>query len=732
MGSNKKMSIFSSKRFWSIFCILITFLVISPNLNNGWVNWDDQGFILNNSLVDDVSLEHISDIFSTPESNGGYTPMVLLSWSIDHTIDGYNPHIFHGTNVLIHLVNVWLVFAFIFLLTGRLNITVIVALLFGLHPTCIEAVGWVTSRKDLLYGMFYLAGLVMYLKYLSSEKSGSKIFYALCLLLFLGSLFSKGMAVTFPVTLLIIDYFKGRKNLVKLVLEKLPFFALSLVFGLIAVTGQQKGGAVGAIQDISFIESFFVGCYGLIVYMVKAVVPFQLSGFHPYPYELGESLPWYIYASIVPVILVLIVAIVSIRKNRNVGFGIMFFICSIILMLQILPVGLAIVSERFTYIAYIGLFFIIGLGVSQLTSLYANKKSLIYAATGALILVFGTISFNRSDVWENGKSLWTDVINKYPDDYSGYCSRAEYYTSVGKTKLALADYDKAISLNPNISMGLNNRGLIRMQLGQMDSALSDFNRSLKLTKDFANPLINQGLILMNLNRNGEAMLKFNAANKIDSSNSVLHFNRGLLHEKNQNLDSAIADMNAAIRLDPFPFEFHFARGKIHLLLANNSSAKKDFIETINRAPQNVQAYFSLGHISLNENNLDDALMYFEKVVQLDPRSANGYTNIGLIYLNQQRYQAALKNLNQSISINGGDLNNLHNRGLAFHFLKKYENAIADFTRCVVAQPNYGPSYYWRSKSYNKLNRKKEALSNALKAQDLNYSVPDTYIQSLQQ
>ncbi|MBL4703034.1 MAG: tetratricopeptide repeat protein [Flavobacteriales bacterium] len=726
------MSIFSSKQFWSILCLLVTFIVISPNLNNGWVNWDDENFVLKNQLVDDLSADHVHDIFTTPESNGGYTPMVLFSWSLDHSIDGYNPVIFHGTNNLLHLVNVWLVFTLIFLLTGKLNVTVVVTLLFGLHPTAVEAVGWITSRKDLLYGLFYLAGLVVYLKHLNRENRSQKTLYLICLVLFLGSLCSKGMAVTFPVTLLIIDYIKRRGNLIKLVIEKIPFFILSLVFGLIAIAGQQKAGTVGEIQNISFLESFFVGCYGLVLYLVKAIVPFQLSGYHPYPYELGESLPWFIYASIIPVILILITFIIVIRKNRTAGFGILFFLCSIVLMLQILPVGLAIISERFTYVAYIGLFFLVGIGVSKLTDKYVKKSSLIYAATGLFIAVLGIITYNRSDVWENGKSLWTDVINKYPEDYFGYCNRAEYYTSVGNVKAALRDYNTGVSLNEHTFKGLNNMGLIRMQLGQLDSAFSDFNRAISIKKDFPNPIINQGLILMNLNRNEEAMQKFNLASKVDTTNPVLYFNRGLLHNRNQNIDRAILDINKAIQLDPLRFEFYLARAGIQLRLSDPAAAKHDFLKVIELDPDNIQANFELGHLFLTETNLNDALTYFKKVVVLDPQSFEAYTNIGLIYVNLQQYQLALENLNQSISINNGDSNNLLNRGLAYLFLSIPEKATADFTACLLTQPNYAPAYYWRSVSHNKLNRKEEALSDALMAKSLNYAVDDTYIETLKQ
>jgi len=693
------------------------------------VNWDDQNFILNNPLVDDVSLNHVSTIFSTPESNGGYTPMVLLSWSIDHSINGYNATVFHGTNVLIHLVNVWLVFAFIFLLTGRLNLTVIVTLLFGLHPTCIEAVGWITSRKDLLYGMFYLAGLVVYLKYLVSEKSNAKKLYMLCLLFFLGSLFSKGMAVTFPVSLLLLDYFKGRKRLVKLVVEKLPFFALSLAFGLIAIAGQQKAGAAD-IQSVSFVESFFVGCYGLVVYIVKAIAPFQLSAYHPYPYGVGEDLPWYIYASVIPVLVIIIGSILVIRKNRTVGFGILFFLCSIVLMLQILPVGLAIFAERFTYIAYIGLFFLIAIGLVRIIEKFKKKQVVIYLVFGVFVGGLGLTSFKRSSVWENGKSLWTDVIDKYPDDFFGYCSRAEYYTSIGNISLSIKGYDEGLKRNRYNYKAYNNRGLMRLRAGQSDSAMADFNRAISLKKDFVNPVINVGLVLMNLNRDQEAIDIFNQGSMIDSLNPLLYFNRGLLYSRNNNLKAALADLDLAITLDNQRVDFYLERANIYAAQNEKALCKSDLKKVLTLSSENAKAHFMIGQLYLDERNLPLAKIEFEKVLENDPNSSDAFTNLGLIHLNQNNYQLALQHLNKSISLNHGDPNNLLNRGLANYFLENYQSAISDFSKCIELAPKYGAAFNWRSLSFNKLKKNKSALDDALQAKYLGFNVSEEYFQSL--
>lgn len=337
MEEIKNHSIFTSQRFWIFLCVFITFGVMAPNINNGWVNWDDENFILNNPLVEHITSENVKKVFTTLENNGGYTPLVVLSWSLDYSADGFNAQVFHTTNILLHLINVSLVFILILSLTQRIELAVIVALLFGIHPMQLEAVAWITSRKDLLYGLFYLAGLITYLKYLKNENGHRRKLYLLCLLFFAGSLLSKGMAVTFPVTLLIIDQFMKRKNLRLLIIEKIPFLVLSIIVGLIAVSAQQQGGAIGEMENISFVDSFFVACYGLVVYVFKAIIPMNLSSYHPYPYALGESLPFYFYGALIPAIMVVIATYLAWKKKSFLSIWGFLFSSIIIIDTTVFP-----------------------------------------------------------------------------------------------------------------------------------------------------------------------------------------------------------------------------------------------------------------------------------------------------------------------------------------------------------------------------------------------------------
>ena len=195
-----------------IAIFFITFFTFSPSLTCGFTNWDDPTYITKQDLLLHPGKENLKDIFTTNVSNN-YHPLTMLSlkWNTNTTNLGAKP--FHFTNVLLHLLNTLLVFIFIFLMSDkRVWIAAVVTLFFGIHPMHVESVTWIAERKDVLYSFFFLASLIAYFKFISSEKQKT-IWYIFSFLLFTLSCLSKGVAVCLPIVLLLIDYYHKRSNI---------------------------------------------------------------------------------------------------------------------------------------------------------------------------------------------------------------------------------------------------------------------------------------------------------------------------------------------------------------------------------------------------------------------------------------------------------------------------------------------------------------------------------------
>jgi len=311
--------------------------------------------------------------------NLNYQPLVFLTYAIEYHFFELNPKVFHTTNVLFHLLNVLLVFKFIRLISGKNNVAIVAAIIFAIHPMRVESVTWVTTRRDVLYAFFYLLSLLQYIKYTRSVINEPGKFplklYVFSIVLFMLSCMSKGMAVSLSLTLILIDYLFERKFDRNAILDKIPFFAISLFFGLLAVFATQTDIQKLAAETYNIVERIQFAAYGILFYLYKFILPNNLSAFYPYPgFHAGAlSFQYLMYTILTVGILGLVVY--SKKHTRKIIFGFGFFLVTVFLVLQIWPTGNTIVADRYTYIPHIGLSYLAGLGYGFLIS---KKKAESY------------------------------------------------------------------------------------------------------------------------------------------------------------------------------------------------------------------------------------------------------------------------------------------------------------------------------------------------------------------
>ena len=355
---------------------VITWLFYQSCINNLLTNWDDPGYIRDNGLIKDISAEGIKNIF-TYSVMGNYHPLTVLSYAIEYSFVRLQPMWYHIDSLLFHIIVTVLVYWFVNLVTRRPIAAAIAALLFGLHPMHVESVAWLSGRKDVVYGVFYMAACITYIYFVRTDGGKKWKWYALTSLFFICSLLGKPVAVVLPVTLFLIDYFEQRKLTAGMVLEKVPWLLLSIVAGIKSILDQRVFGSLET-QDVTYKawERIALGGYAMVTYLWKAVVPVGLSNFYPYPLKEADAMPvvYYIYPLGVAVIFVLLWFFA--RKNRLVVFAALFFLVNIALLLQFIPVGGAIVADRYTYIPYLGLFIIAGWYVSGFFE-PADRKSVV-------------------------------------------------------------------------------------------------------------------------------------------------------------------------------------------------------------------------------------------------------------------------------------------------------------------------------------------------------------------
>lgn len=596
--------------------LIITFIAFSPSLKNEFTNWDDPKYIQDNIHIKTLNADKIKRHFTT-FTDSNYLPFVLISFSIEYHFAGMDPTLYHLTNVILHILNTLFVFLFIYYLSGRRReVAIIVALGFGIHPMHVESVSWITERKDVLYSFFFLISLIFYFKFTNVKKNRA-VFYLLSLLFFIFSLLSKSAAVALSLVLILIDFYLKRKFTTKVILEKVPFIILSVIFGIVAINSQET--AIGELDALTVFQRLIFASYGFIMYIVKFIAPVHLSAFYPYPvntFPIKEALPMIYYLSPVIVLGIFVGLYFSYKRTRLYIFSILFYFVTIALVLQFVTVGRAIMADRYSYIPYIGLLFIIGMIYSKYFH-SAKGKLNKYKIPAMIILIIyaGALSyatFERTKIWENTLTLFSDVIKKYPNVDTAYKNRGNYYARVSKEyEKALKDYNRYIELNKTDALIFSNRGNLHGLMGNYELALKDYSKAAELDSTKVDTYVNKGVTYIRMEQYDKAVKELNTAAQMEPDNVAVYANRAYAFLQAGLLEQAIQDYDFVIANSVDNSDNYFYRGIANYRLQNYQEAIRDNTTALQINPQSSGSYLnrSAAYNKLGEYRkaLDDAL-----------------------------------------------------------------------------------------------------------------------------
>lgn len=578
------------KPSWLLLLAIIlgtTFSVYIPSLDNEFTNWDDNHYVTENTLLarPDAAL-----ILTTPVA-GNYHPLTIGSLALNYRISGFRPGSYHWLNLFLHLANTALVFLFLRALSGPGPWTAAVtALFFGIHPMHVESVAWIAARKDVLYAFFYLLALIAYVRYLDAQRRpGKAAWIGAAFAAFVLSAASKPAAVVLPLTLLAIDYFRRRQFTRAAWLEKIPFFAVSIAVGLLTWSAQHSAGAIIAERHRSLAEKMLFAAYGSVMYVVKLFLPIGLSAVYPQPLpnEVGAGY----YACLAALVVLLPATIYLFRRVRPVLFGLAFFFINVVLVLQFVSVGNAVMADRYTYLPYVGLFFALSWWLDERPAAPAAARAarpVIGVVLVALAPLCAVQTWRRCDVWQNSGTLWNDTIAKYPGRVlDAYNNRGLYHFANGRVQEALADYDRALAINPAVARVWVNKGEALTGLNQNDAAYACFERAIALKPDSPEALNNRGAIRYYRGDARGAVSDFSAAIAVNPRFRAAYSNRALAYASAGEHERSLADRRKTISLDPENPRNYLQWGSVAVALSElrrHREAVAAFDEAIRTAP----------------------------------------------------------------------------------------------------------------------------------------------------
>jgi tetratricopeptide (TPR) repeat protein len=659
-----------------LLIVVATLIAYATSYTNEFImNWDDAGYIINNDYIKSFSAENIRGIFSDYYMSN-YHPLTTISYAIDYSIAGENPAWYHFVNMFFHLLNALLVFTFIrkLLKTTSQWIPFVVAALFALHPMHVESVAWISERKDVLYTFFFLLGLLRYLEYIRSENR--RLLNFVVLIVFFGlSLLSKSAAVVFPIVLFAIDWYDRRKLSVIMFAEKLPLLALSVWFGLMAIQSQDT-----AMQDLAplltLFERLLIVNYAFITYIWKFFIPVELSAMYPYPIKVNDTLPVVYFIAPIFTILVAGFVIWMRKRSRELLFGLVFFIITIALVLQLVPVGGTILSERYSYLPYIGLSIPLAVWLEE----HLKRSSLFRIIVIVVLVIFAGLSFNRVSYWKNGDVLFTDVVKKYPSLPYAWNNRGFLYWDYYAIKVfkdnpvkkdlyvnkAWSDYTKALQLDPGYVQAWANRAILLYNTGRPEESLTDFNMVLQLDSVYTDGLIGRANTLSTIGKFEESLPDYNSYLKKKPDDERAYVWRATALANIKEYEKALIDLKTARKLDPDDHE----------------------------------SWYWTGLCYYNTNRNDSALYYFARTIEIKPDFIEVFVWQGLALHKAGQYQQAIESYNRSLSAKPNDPVALVNRAVAYYEINDFVKAMADLDAAGGMGYPLNPAFYIAVKNHD--------------------------------
>src|SRR5947208_3390586 len=531
---------------------LFTLAAFLPTLQNQFVAWDDDKNFLDNPRYRGLGWAHLRWMF-TAFHLGHYIPLTWVTFGMDHLLWGMKPVGYHLTSLLLHAANAVLFFSLVRrILTlarpsaaERDHALVVsagfAALVFAIHPLRVESVAWVTERRDVLSGLFYLLTILEYLRACEPEKRG-RWWYWLSVVTFVCALLSKSMVVNLPVVLLILDVYPLRRlggaigwwsePARRVYVEKIPFVLLAAAASVIAFMAQFSAQTAASLAQLSVLGRLAVSAYGLSFYLGKLVVPVNLSPLYELPPTVNPgALPFILSSGLV----LAITALVLVLRRRVPGLLATWLAYIVVLLpvLGIFQIGLQIAADRYTYLAGLGWAILAGAGLLSCWRTSRGSKTgtpaaLLVAGVAICVVVgLGVLTWNKVQVWRDSEKLWSHAAGIDPDSPVAQNHFGYELDRRGKLAEAIDHYRQALRIKPDYALAHTNWGAALGRQGKPAEAIDHYRQALRIKPGDALAHTHWGVELAKQGKLAEAIEHFQEALRIKPEDALAHTNLGL-------------------------------------------------------------------------------------------------------------------------------------------------------------------------------------------------------------
>ncbi len=668
-----------------------------PVRHHQFIRFDDDLYVTKNYHVQQgLTGDGIKWAFTTTEG-GNWHPLTWLSHMLDVQWFGRDAGAHHLVSILFHLANTLLLFFVLRKMTGAFWRSAVVAALFALHPLHVESVAWIAERKDVLSTFFGLLTLWFYARFARNKMAlhprPSALDYFLALVSFALALMSKPMLVTLPCVLLLLDFWPmGRVKWSELrparsvLLEKLPFFALTVVSSILTFFAQRNTGAMASLEQMAFPQRLGNALVAYVAYLGKMIWPQGLTVL--YPIEVWPL--WKILTAMFVLLTVTAMALKWSARRPYLLFGWLWYLGMLVPVIGLVHVGSQSMADRYTYLPLVGIFVALTWGAFELLRVRLWR---VVVATAAILLC--TIA-TRSQVgqWRNSETLFRHTLRSTRNNVVIQNNLAAELIERGQLDEAISLLQEALTINSHLANTMSNLGSALERRGQTDEALRLYERSVRLQPKNPEAQNNLGFLLLMRGRSDEALPHFLLSLESRPEFSEPHYNLGNIYFLRGDLASALVHYRLAVKYQP------------------------DYAE----------ARSNLGYTLSKLGQPEVALPHLETAVRLKPTYAQAHNNLAEVLLRLGKSNQAEGHARQAVQLNptSGTFQNILGRTLAGQ--RKWDDAQAAFYRATELQPRFAEAHFNLANTFSALGRIPEAKTHYRAALELQSSYPEAEMQ----
>jgi protein O-mannosyl-transferase len=662
-----------------ILIVVLTLAAFYPALQNKFVNWDDYKNIVENPHYRGLGWKNIAWMFTTFHM-GHYQPLSWLTLGLDYVFWGINPFGYHLTNLILHGANAIVFYYVSFRLLSLLDATpssrkthalpiaaALAALFFAIHPLRVESVAWVTERRDVLSGFFFLLTILFYLKAVTvgEADSGRKRSMALSLISYVLALLSKASGITLPLVLIVLDVYPLRRlgqnpkrwlapESREIWREKIPFLVFALGAGIVALMAQHQAKAIRPLEQYDTASRIMQSFYGVGFYLRKTILPFSLSPL--YQVSLTPD-PWRWSFLLSGIVVVGITVALFVQRRRWPAIFASWMVYGILLVPTsgIAQSGPQLVADRYSYLSCM-VWALAGSGaIFRLWQASWNRGvprklfDSVVVFVALVLMGLGVLTWKQTQVWHDSEELWRHALSIDRGSSFAHNNLGNALAAQGRFEEAIDEFQMALSIDPNDPDATYNLGNALAQQGNFEAAGKQLQQALQMNPDNAMAAYDLGNVRARQGRFDEAIDQFQKALKIDPGLTRAHYNMASLLMQEGKLDEAIAHFRQVMLLAPEDGRAPYHLGQIFSRQGRLDEALRHYRLALRIDPSNLKARYYLAVALAEQGDFEGAGKEFQESLRIDPKLGEAHAGLARALSAQgkkdqavQHYQEALR------------------------------------------------------------------------------------------